>query len=101
MWHGHFDAQGNACLEFEVPRLTDQSTVRLSGIIDTGFDGFVHIPMIMAVSLGLVTGPFLTSSTRLADGKIQPVSIKRISVQVQGETREGLCQLPPGLVWCP
>ena len=95
MWHGHFDAQGNACLDFAIPRLADQAPVSLPGIIDTGFDGFVQIPLSLAVALGLVTRPFMTGNTSLANGKIQQVFLKKVSAQVQGEAREGLCQLPP------
>ena len=70
MLRGKFDSHGNACLNFMVHRLSDGTAVNLRGIIDTGFDGFIQIPLPVGVLAGVVGGSLTASKTRLADGKV-------------------------------
>jgi predicted aspartyl protease len=64
---GHFDKQGNACLKFHLCGVKhDDPGVEYTGIIDTGFTGFVHLPMQYSFALGLPLHG--TVSVTLADG---------------------------------
>jgi predicted aspartyl protease len=51
---GHFDEQGNACLGFHIRgTVHEHPGIELSGIIDTGFTGFIQLPIENAFSLKL------------------------------------------------
>ena len=51
---GHFDEQGNACVEFHLRGVKhDPPGLPFEGIIDTGFTGFIQLPLQHAMSLGL------------------------------------------------
>jgi predicted aspartyl protease len=51
---GYFDEQGNACLKFHIRGTAhDPPGIELSGIIDTGFTGFIQLPIEQAFSLKL------------------------------------------------
>ena len=49
---GHFDEQGNACLKFHIRGVAPDG-LELSGIIDTGFTGFIQLPIEHAFRLRL------------------------------------------------
>ena len=99
MLQGTFDSHGNACLNFKVHKLSDGTAVNLLGIIDTGFDGFIQIPLPVGLIMGIVGGSLTASKTRLADGKMIDVFLKTLPVTVgsgqDSETVDGVCQLPP------
>ncbi len=64
---GHFDKSGNACLEFHLCGTKhDEPGVEYSGIIDTGFTGFIQLPLQHAFSLGLPSESTVT--VQYADG---------------------------------
>lgn len=51
---GHFDQQGNACLRLHICGVKhDPPGLEFEGIIDTGFTGFIHLPLASAISLSL------------------------------------------------
>lgn len=63
---GFFDQQGNACLKFHLCGVNhDEPGLEFSGIIDTGFTGFLQVPIQHAFSLGLPLNG--TVSATLAD----------------------------------
>ena len=94
MWRGHFDQRHSACLEFSITRNRDGAVATFRGIIDTGFSGFVQIPMNAAAALELTHPPFRMGRTMLANGSHQPILLKRTPVTINGETQDGLCQAP-------
>ena len=63
---GHFDRQGNPCLKLYLcGSRHDPPGIEFEGIIDTGFTGFIQIPMRDALTLAL---PLETSTqVTLAD----------------------------------
>ncbi|MCY4583927.1 MAG: hypothetical protein OXE50_14210 [Chloroflexi bacterium] len=93
-WRGHFNQRHNACLNFTLERQNDGATVAFEGIIDTGFSGFVQIPMNAASALGLISPPLQMGATILANGAKQPVVLKQVPVTINGDIAHGLCQIP-------
>ncbi len=66
-WLGHFDDQGNACLKFHFRGARHEHPgVELTGIIDTGFTGFLQLPLDVAIRLALPLAG--TATVTLADG---------------------------------
>ena len=66
----------------------------MTGIIDTGFTGFVQVPSSAGIALGLLTHPFSVGGTSLANGAVQKVILKLARVAVSNETRDGICHIP-------
>ncbi len=51
---GHYDQQGNACLKFHLCGTKHEAPgLEYTGIIDTGFTGFIQLPIQHAFSLSL------------------------------------------------
>lgn len=65
LWHGKFDDEGNPTLKFTVSADATSPGVEVVGIIDTGFTGFVMLPIQYSLSLGLT--PKSTTTLKLAD----------------------------------
>ncbi len=93
-WIGRFDRNHIARLDFTLQGLSGQASVPFEGIIDTGFTGFVQIPINMGAALGFLTPPLTVGKTPLANGSVQQVLLKQAHVTVQSETRDGLCHIP-------
>ncbi len=66
----------------------------MTGIIDTGFTGFVQIPAPVGITLGLLVPPYAMSDALLANGTLQEVILKMAKVTVCDETQDGICQIP-------
>ncbi|HWI19628.1 MAG TPA: hypothetical protein VNT81_17870, partial [Vicinamibacterales bacterium] len=62
---GEFDAEGNPTLKIQVSADENSKGVSLTAIIDTGFSGFVLLPIQYSLSLGLA--PKSTTAMKLAD----------------------------------
>ncbi len=67
MWVlGHFDQQGNACVKFHLCGVHHEAPgVEFEGLIDTGFTGFLQLPIQHAFQLKLPLNG--TASITLAD----------------------------------
>jgi predicted aspartyl protease len=64
---GHFDSLGNACIKFHLCGVIHKEPgLEFEGIIDTGFTGFIQLPLQHAFSLKLPLEG--TASYTLADG---------------------------------
>ena len=93
IWIGRFDQQYNPHLDFTlVSQRGDRQ--EFDGIIDTGFTGFVQIPLISAVVMGMISNPISTGAVNLANGTTQQVWLKQTIVEVHGEAVTGVCQIP-------
>ena len=62
---GYFDDNGNACLNFQLRGTRHDHPVEYQGIIDTGFTGFIHLPISEAIALSLPLAG--STTTTLAD----------------------------------
>jgi clan AA aspartic protease len=92
-WLGSFDKGGSPVLKI---RLSGPFTdgVEFEAIVDTGFTGFVSIPLVQAFPLGLILDG--TTSVVLADGSTSINLVARGQVEVKGEKRVGTVLLDAG-----
>ncbi len=85
---GHYDAQGNACLTFHLCGVRHEPPgVELTGIIDTGFTGFLQIPLATAIELALPLEG--TTSVTLADGSVDAKLVATGTAELDGEQQDG------------
>lgn len=71
--------------------------VTVEAIVDTGFSGFMQIPISTARELRLRRAGTVTA--QLADGKVLPMPVAHISARLgNGEKVSGVAQVSPGRV---
>ena len=86
---GHYDGQGNACLAFHLRGVRHEPPgVEYTGIIDTGFTGFVQLPLSAAVALALPLEG--TTSVTLADGSTTAKLTAQAEATLLGESEVGI-----------
>lgn len=85
---GFFDKVGNACIKISVAGAIAQTGIEFDAIIDTGFTGFLSIPTLRALPIGLI----LTSTTQvtLADGTTKGRYLAGGVVHILGEEQSTL-----------
>ncbi|MDE0699061.1 MAG: hypothetical protein OXH76_24845 [Boseongicola sp.] len=93
-WEGRFDDTHTATLDFNLHRIPDGKQFQTTGIIDTGFTGFVQIPRATGEELGYVDGPRMYARYFLANREEQEVIVTLANVTVGRETRNGACLIP-------
>ena len=91
LWHGYFNRQMCPSLRFSVSGSNE--TREYEGILDTGFTGFLSIPLKQAMLLGLE--PHATTRLRYADGVSLTKPLARGIIRVGQEERTGLVILEP------
>ena len=92
---GHFDSLGNACLKFHLCGVAHKEPgLEYEGIIDTGFTGFIQLPLQYAFSLKLPLEG--TASYTLADGTQTACLIALAKTTFGGKTVTGAVTLAPG-----
>ena len=91
---GWYDDAGNPCIAFHIRGVAhDPPGVEYSGIIDTGFSGFVQVPLSAAFALRLPLEG--TTSVMLADGSTQTTLTALGSVTLGGKSLVGVVHLSP------
>jgi predicted aspartyl protease len=92
---GHFDSLGNPCLKFHLcGGAHDPPGLEFEAIIDTGFSGFIQLPMQHAFSLKLPLEG--TSSFILADGSGGTSLTALAHTTFGGKLVLGIVNLTPG-----
>ncbi len=91
-WIGRFDERHNPRLNFNLISLSDGQHHTFDGIIDTGFTGFVQIPLPAAAIMGIISQPNSVGTVTLANGTIQQVLLKQMPVTVEEETVTGVAK---------
>jgi clan AA aspartic protease len=89
--------RGSFADDAPVVQITLQSasgSLPLTGIIDTGFDGFAAIPASIAASVELQTD--MVAEVEYADGTIGSVELAPARIVLDAEAREGLIHVQPG-----
>ena len=89
---GHYDERGNACLKLHMHGVRHEPPgVEFEAIIDTGFTGFIQLPLSEALSLSLPLEG--TNSVTLADGSALVMLTALAQVTLLGRTEVGVILL--------
>ena len=92
---GHYDNAGNAFINLHLCGVKhDAPGVEFSGILDTGFSGFLQIPLVNAFSLGLPLEGAI--SVTLADGSSLSMLTALVQTTLEGVTQVGTVLLSSG-----
>lgn len=92
---GHLDQLGNACLKFHLCGVIhEEPGLEFIGIIDTGFTGFIQLPIQHAFSLKLPLEA--TASYTLADGSQTACLTALARTTFAGQMKVGAVTLVPG-----
>lgn len=92
VWTGSFSKSGSPTLKVLVKGPFGKG-VEFEGILDTGFTGFISMPLLSALPLGLIL--YGTVTVELADGSKSVKLTARGLAIVEGETEVGVVILEP------
>lgn len=84
---GYF-ANGSPCVEIEISGWNESAPVKFTAVIDTGFSGFLHMPLLSAFPVGLILHTMMDIT--LADGFVQNKLVCQGNIHFEGRTRSGL-----------
>jgi predicted aspartyl protease len=90
---GFFDSNGNPSLRIGLAGVFNNKGTEFDTIIDTGFSGFIAMPLIKAFPLGLPLAG--TTSVTLADGASHTKLIAIGKATVGDRTKDGIVILEP------
>lgn len=89
---GHFDQRGNVCLKLHLCGVRHEPPgVEFEAIIDTGFTGFIQLPMSHAMSLSLPLEG--TNAVTLADESSVVMLTAMVRATLLGRTEYGVALL--------
>jgi predicted aspartyl protease len=88
---GYLDESGHPYIKIKVWGLSDKFAQEFEAMIDTGFSGYLSIPLVRAFPLALTL--FGTTQYQLADGSMSPKLLAHGSIDHQGEITSGLIAL--------
>ncbi len=94
MWTGYFNSAGSPVVKLSLCGPFEQFRKEFEAIIDTGFSGFISMPLLDAFPLGLILRG--ATSLVLADGSVHPTLTALGEVGVGQELQIGLIILEPG-----
>ena len=83
---GSLDKIGNPCLKVRIAGVYSKGASEFDAIIDTGFSGFISMPLVQAFPLGLPLHG--TTTVTLADGQDQVKLLAGAKVSVGNKTKE-------------
>ncbi|HLQ27301.1 MAG TPA: hypothetical protein VK138_15665 [Acidiferrobacterales bacterium] len=82
---GYFDQQGNPCLKISLCGIFNSDGIEFEAIIDTGFTGFISVPLIRAFPIGLPL--YGTTNVIFADGS-SGSKLTAVGIIAIGDRRE-------------
>jgi predicted aspartyl protease len=92
LWIGFFSKSGSPALKIKLSGPFGDG-LEFEGILDTGFTGFISMPLLSALPLGLIL--YGTASVELADGSKQVKLTAQAMAKVEGESEVGVVILEP------
>jgi len=91
-WLGHLGADGRPRLKLKI--IGPNADQEFEAVIDTGFTGFLHMPLLDAIPLGVILQG--TAAVNIADGSSVTVLLTTFEVEVDGDKRPGSIMLDMG-----
>jgi clan AA aspartic protease len=91
---GFFNQNGHPMIPIEVYGFSKEITQKFDAMLDTGFSGFLSLPLVYALKVGLILNS--TASFVLADGSIQHSLLCLGTIKINGEERIGLIAISKG-----
>jgi predicted aspartyl protease len=91
---GYLDKSGAPAIKLKISGLLPNSSQEFEVVIDTGFSGFVSLPILQAFPLGLVL--IGTTTVTFADGSTGVKLTALGNVTVEGESKVGVIILEQG-----
>jgi predicted aspartyl protease len=88
---GYLDKAGHPHIKIRVWGLSEAFGQEFEAMIDTGFSGFLMLPLVQALPLALTL--FGTTQYELADGSMSPKLLAHGSIDHGGEVTTGLIAL--------
>ena len=88
---GYLDNAGHPHIKIRVWGLSDKFGQEFEAMIDTGFSGYLSLPLVRAFPLALTL--FGTTQYELADGSMSPKLLAHGSIDHEGEITSGLIAL--------
>ena len=93
-WTGTLDNSGSPVIKISIYGVLDTMAQEFDAIVDTGFTGFLSMPMVDAFPLGLVLAG--TTTTVLADGSLSNKLVALGTAAVGSEQQRGSILLNMG-----
>ena len=92
-WIGYLDKTGSPCLKISIGGVFNNPPQEFEVVIDTGFSGFISMPLVKAFPIGLPL--FGTTSVTLADGS-QSFKLTALGkAEIEKESNVGVIILEP------
>lgn len=96
IWTGFLDKSGSPALKISISGPLPNSEQEFDAVIDTGFTGFVSMPLLKAFPLGLLL--YGTTEVTLADGSNAVKLTAKGAVKIGGRMEIGVIILEPSSV---
>jgi predicted aspartyl protease len=91
---GFFNQNGHPIVPIEVYGFSDKISQKFDAMLDTGFSGFLSLPLVYALKVGLILNS--TASFVLADGSVQNTLLCLGTVKIKSEEQAGLISISKG-----
>ena len=86
---GHYDQRGNACIELHLCGVRHEPPgLKYEGVIDTGFTGFIQLPLAQAIALSLPLEG--TNTVTLGDGSSLTMLTATAKATLLGKSEDGV-----------
>lgn len=91
---GSFSPTGHPIFQIEVYGFSDKFSQKFDAMLDTGFSGFLNLPLVYALKIGLILNS--TASYTLADGSTQHTLLCLGSIKIGEGVQPGLISISKG-----
>lgn len=91
---GFFSQNGHPMIPIEVYGFSKEVTQKFDAMLDTGFSGFLSLPLVYALKVGLILAS--TASFTLADGSTDHTLLCFGGIKLNGEEQIGLISISKG-----
>ncbi len=91
---GYFSRNGHPIIPIEVYGYSEKISLKFEAMLDTGFSGFLSLPLVYAFKVGLILTS--TASFTLADGSTEHTLLCFGGIKLNGQKQTGLISVSKG-----